>query len=289
MKLLFVLVLSSCAMIGVDEKLENKNNAEVKLAANTLVTSNSLESSFGGEPHEAREKLLMRELEEQKKLVAESEGKTTIFEERINSLELSVAEIKSTLIELNNNFKDNIEKIKVLEKAFKLGVIPEYTAGLELTDNHFNIPKKDVKVKEVKEQDDSLKSLDSSSYSLKLTEAQNSFNSGKYDRAIKLYEEIGDKFSSKLTSNNQYYWMGLSYFYLKKYDQSKGFLEKYIAKNPKGNWVSYSKYYLAKCFRSQGLELRSAMILNELIDQKDNNSELKEMAQFELKQIKQSM
>ena len=83
--------------------------------------------------------------------------------------------------------------------------------------------------------------------------------------------------------------MGLSYFYLDKFDESRKYLDLYVDRNPKGNWVSYSKYYLAKCYRSQGLEKKSAMMLQQLIEQKGNNSELKEMAQFELKQINQSI
>ena len=63
----------------------------------------------------------------------------------------------------------------------------------------------------------------------------------------------------------------------------------YVEYNPEGNWVPYSKYYLAKCLKEQGLERKSAMMLHKLIEEKASNSELREMAQYELRQMEQSI
>ena len=210
-------------------------------------------------------------------------------DQRIGSVELSLAEIKSTLEEMKSYLRENSEKIKVLEKAFSLGIIPDRTSGLELSEEHFETRSLKDKVEQPKTKDDESKSHDSGSYTLKLSEAQNNFYGGKYRAAIALYKKLGDEFSEKLTRNNQYYWIGLSYWYLQDYGKSQKYLAMYNDYNPQGNWNGYSKYYQAMCYKMQGRERKSVMMLQDIIQQRQSKSELKEMAQAELKQMEQSI
>ncbi len=274
MKYIFLLVLSSCSMLGFDgseEELETMANA----------------SKNRSEKYESEEAEIVKEADQQEK--DQQHGSNEVQDKRLDSLEFSLADIKSTLEEMKSFLEENSEKIKVLEKAFSLGIIPDRTSGLELTDEHFETKPGKRDVKEKKPISDDKKSKKSGPYSLKLSEAQNNFNGGKYKAAIALYKEIGQTYSQKLTHNNQYYWIGLSYFYLKQYDDSLKYLNMYVEFNPKGNWVPYSKYYLAKCLKEQGLERKSAMMLHKLIEEKASNSELREMAQYELRQMEQSI
>ena len=146
--------------------------------------------------------------------------KLAIDDKRLDALELSVAQIRSMMTEVQSFLKSNNEKIKVLEKAFSLGIIPDRTSGLELTEEHFEIESPNKNNDTTEATPDSEKSFDSNAYSLKLDEARVSYLRGKHKRAIELYTELGANFSSELTGNNQYYWIGLSYFRLKEFKQS---------------------------------------------------------------------
>lgn len=242
-------------------------------------------------PSESKEEVKELQSVQQEQVKQEQKAKEIekFQEERLNSIEFSLADIKSTLEEMKSFLEQNSEKIKVLEKAFSLGIIPDRTSGLELTDEHFETKSPKKESQKVKTLADDKKSKDSGAYSLKLAEAQNNFSGGKHESAIALYKEIGDTFSKTLTHDNQYYWIGLSYFYLKKFDESQKYLNLYTEYNPKGYWVPYSKYYLASCLKEQGLETKSAMILNKLIEAKASDSEVREMAQYQLRQMKQSI
>ena len=260
MKYIILFIISSCSMVG-----------------------------FNG-PDDKKEEVKASEKAAQDKVVVEEHKKQNLEQDkRLNSVEYSIADIKSTLEEVKSFLDENSEKIKVLEKAFSLGIIPDRTSGLELTDEHFKtVPKRTMKSK-TRPVEKVKKSNDSGAYSLKLLEAHNNFQSGKYQQAISIYKEIGDTFSEKLTHNNQYYWLGLSYYHLERYDESRKNFEMYVEYNPRGNWARHSEYHIARCFKKQGLEKQSAMILNKIIQEEDNNSELKEMAQFELRKMEQSI
>ena len=119
MKYIFLLVISSCSMLGLNES-EDEAEVMAKASKNSSEEYKSEEKKIV-EEGDRQEEAAQKEVEASKHEEGDQEF-TNIKDKRLDSIEFSLADIKSTLEEMKSFLEENSEKIKVLEKPLALAL-----------------------------------------------------------------------------------------------------------------------------------------------------------------------
>ena len=219
------------------------------------------------------------------------------------------AEIAARLDQLEFQNRQQMARIKILEKGMVLGLVPEelrsmYESGKfrpnkkkaakpkDAVADKATAKKKDVKLTEVKPVADIVEKKDKvpteSNYEQMLAEAQKSFRDGKYGSAILSYEKLMKAFPQVEKDGSAAYWTGVSWMYLREYDNANRYLRKSVTDNPKGPFAPRAHVHLAKIARKQGYEDRALQTLRDVIA-KYPNEDAADMARLELESMKKSL
>ncbi len=213
------------------------------------------------------------------------------------SLELKLAKLWGRFDELEIKVKKQAERIKILEQGLMLGVIPD-----ELIKDKLNLatdpnqdplgwgdakpspppkpsPKVDQRQPHIK---------DKLSYDELLKKAQQAFSSGSYGPAIAYYQRIEKHYSARTAEGQTSFWIGLSWYYLKEFEQASEQFLHLINSRPTSPWIPKAKFYQAKISLLQGLPHKALKQFNELIAAYPN-SDTSEMASYEIKLLKERL
>ncbi|SMF46163.1 tetratricopeptide repeat protein [Pseudobacteriovorax antillogorgiicola] len=221
-----------------------------------------------------------------------------------DDLELKLAKLWGKIDELEIKVQRQEEKIRILERGLMLGVIPEELLKGKLNfesetrppiawDDHHDRQSHSVKP-EPSERTDSppqaQKLLDQkyteADYSRMIKEAQSLFSSGKYGQAITIYQEIERSFPARNGEGQSFYWIGLSWYYLKEYDLAEASLLKLIAHHSDSPWIPSARLFQGKILVQRGLPEQALQAFRRIIDAYPE-SDTSEMARHEIKLIRE--
>lgn len=227
----------------------------------------------------------------------------------LKSTQKHQADIAARLDQLEFQNRQQMARIKILEKGMVLGLVPEelrsmYESGKFRPDKKkaakpkdavakkVAAKKKEVKLTEVKPVADIVEKKDQvpteTNYEQMLAEAQKSFRDGKYGSAILAYEKLIKAFPQVQKDGSAAYWTGVSWMYLREYDNANRYLRKSVTDNPKGPFAPRAHVHLAKIARKQGFEDRALQTLRDVIA-KYPNEDAADMARLELESMKKSL
>ncbi len=130
--------------------------------------------------------------------------------------------------------------------------------------------------------------VDEKAYQSKLSQAQSFFGGAKYGEAIAAYSAIGRDFPASLTKGNHYYWIGLSWYYLKEYDYSSKNLQEVVSSYPESPHVPRARFFLAKVEARKGLKEKALGHFREIITAYPQD-EAAEMAKAEIKNLEEAL
>lgn len=209
--------------------------------------------------------------------------------------ELKLAKLWSRVDELETRLIRQQEKVRLLERGFMLGVIPE---GLKA--DNFNQPEsleqkswdeadlpQPAKESDKKTEVSPLP-VDSRSYEQLLSEAQAKFNAGRYGQAIADYQAIHQRFPEQTKQGQHLYWIGLSWYYLKEDDLASENLSLLISQFPGSAWLPQANFYLAKVELRRGLRQKALQRLRTVVELY-GDKDVAEMARHELSQLQESL
>lgn len=203
-----------------------------------------------------------------------------IHHDQIKELNLKLAKMWTRIDELEIRLQKQEEYIKILEKGLTLGIIPN---ELRRTDQTYKITDSKGHESHIKMPQPEVKKTKKSriEYSKIVRKAQNSFSKQEYGKAIDLYQIIDRDFSEFNSEGQSYYWIGLSWYYLKEYKNASDQFEKIEIMYPHSAWLSRSKLYLAKIAMLQKHRKQAVELYRELINSYPN-SDIESMAKHDL-------
>lgn len=222
-------------------------------------------------------------------------GKAPARPTPMDAVELRVAQLWSKVDDLETQLIRQKERSKLLEKALLLGIIPD-----ELRPDDERSKAKKPLAAAPSETDLKLQvtppppppkakgSHDRAQYRKLLQVAQDKFNQANYGQAIVAFNDIGAKFDDSITEGSHYYWVGLSWFYLKEYKLSEESFLAFRERYPSNPWNNHAAFYLAKIEESRGLNQRALEQFQKILD--DNpDRDLGEMARAEIQRMKEKL
>jgi TolA-binding protein len=208
------------------------------------------------------------------------------------STELKIARLWTRLDELEIKVKTQAEKIKLLEKGLMLGVIPEellegklnlqidQSEAIDLQPSSPNSPPPVATPPKPQE--------NVPPYSELLTEAQAAFDSGRYGKAIALFDRIAAVYPDHIAEGQHLYWIGLSWFQLKEYLEATQTFGKLLNQYPNSKWLPRTHYYMAKIAIEKG-QLRKALEELRFVVETYPASDIAEMASLEINLLKEKI
>ncbi len=213
-----------------------------------------------------------------------------------DALELRVAQLWSRVDDLEAQLIQQKERNKLLEKGLMLGIIPD---ELKAEDER---PAKSLPKAQARPATDAGAKLeiakpapvaveqshDRALYRKMLADAQDKFNRANYGQAIAAYNDIGAKFDDGITEGNQFYWVGLSWFYLKEYKLSDESFNSLRERYPSNPWVNHAAFYQAKIEENRGFHQRALDQFQKILDE-NPDKDLGEMARAEITRMKEKL
>ena len=211
-------------------------------------------------------------------------------------LEYKVSQLWSRIEDLEIQNRILKEHYELLRKGLMLGIIPEelkehdrspknrHLGGDNQEDSKKNVLNEKKSTEQKKDDYQTAEitnSKDVNEYRTKLSEAQESFDSGQYGKAIVAYSDLEKNFGSSQLNGNHLFWIGLSWYYLKEYHLSEKNLQKFINLYPQNNWIPKAELYQAKIQINNGLRKDAIDTLKKMI-QKYPNHQIIESAKLEL-------
>ncbi|MGV9002879.1 outer membrane protein assembly factor BamD [Flavobacterium sp.] len=92
------------------------------------------------------------------------------------------------------------------------------------------------------------KALKSEDISVKFTEASNQYEAGKYNKAIRLFEQIAPAYKGKPSAEKMFYLYAQSLYKTKQYYTAAYQFESFAASYPKSEKMEEASFLGAKCF-----------------------------------------
>lgn len=235
-------------------------------------------------------------------------------------VDLKIAELHNRIIELEEEQLRQKEKMHLIRKAVVLGIVPD-ELRMQFYEERDAKPMAAPKPRAKEESspvvgapvDSSAKSetipqpaqeqreagpnaspskppevVDEKVYQSKLSQAQSLFGGAKYGEAIAVYSAIGRDFPASLTKGNHYYWIGLSWYYLKEYDFASKNLQEVVNSYPESPHVPRARFFLAKVEVRKGLKEKALSHFREIITAYPQD-EAAEMAKAEIKNLEETL
>lgn len=185
-----------------------------------------------------------------------------------------MAKLWTRIDELSHEVSKQKQRIAVLERGLLLGVIPDELRHPAEGASHQASTAKSSAVKievptivDVEPKADApdlapeLKVNEGSEE--RLLEAQKFFEQAQYGRAIAIYSTIDDNVHAEMSHR---YWMALSWFRLKEYDQATKEFEELERRAPASPWIPRAHYYQAQIDLERGLKQKALKKFQEIIE-----------------------
>ena len=213
-------------------------------------------------------------------------------------LELRLAKLWARVDQMEKLVLRLKERGELLERGMMLGIVPEElksnlyeeSVSAHLKPNPMNptetTPEPMQKTQEVS--NESQKKTNPTSFRKDLAQAQQAFDAGEYGKAIVEYSDLGKQYGESLTQGNHLFWIGLSWFYLKEYELSQDFLNRFTNNYPSNPWLVKAKLYLAKIQINQGYKKVALKQLKNLIERHPDH-QVTDMAKLELSKLQEKL
>jgi TolA-binding protein len=221
--------------------------------------------------------------------------------------ELKLAKLWARVDEMEEQQARLKEKVRVLEKGFMLGLVPEELKGgaaggssappkapakQEPVDLSVELEplaqKEPPKPQPGKPAPGKLSSTEQEEYQKLAGSAHDQFRAGRYGRAIVEYSEVGKKFGDAVEGGAHRFWIAKSWAALKELNTAKqGFLE-FVEQFPTSPWAPRAKLELARVEWRLGLRDTAVKRLHDIIE-KHPYEDAAEMAKMEIEQLDKSL
>lgn len=218
--------------------------------------------------------------------------KTLTFQDK-NSADqenLQKARMVARLNDLEAKVNEQSQKIRVLEKAVKLGIIPE---EMKTDKTHSNQLLADYAGEDStldSQSKNDLKRPESRKGELKkdMSEANALFTKGEYGKAFVAFQKIDQKYSESDKQGESLYWMGRCWFALKEYQTAKQYFKDMIRSNPASTRVGQAKVLIAQSEMKLGLNEEALATLRDIIREHPEGNASEEARKI-LSQLKDSL
>jgi TolA-binding protein len=173
---------------------------------------------------------------------------------------LQQARILARLNELENVVNRQVQKIRILEKAVTLGVIPEElksgTAGVAesfseysgeevLANSTKEVPSKSNNSKNSQKMKDEFKK--------ELATATSLFSKGEIGKSFIIFQRIDQEYSEDIKQGETLFWMGRCWFSLNEFQTAKQYLRDMIRSSPASTKVAQAKLFIARADLKLGM------------------------------------
>lgn len=131
----------------------------------------------------------------------------------------------------------------------------------------------------VKKQEEQLKfqaKIETKSKQQIYDEALGLYNKGDYDKAIENFEQFVIVYPQDALTDNALYWIGESYYALKKYNDALTYFHRIVVDFPNADKVPSALYKVALSLENLGMQKEAEGALRELIARFPNTEEAKE-------------
>jgi TolA-binding protein len=166
---------------------------------------------------------------------------------------LQQARILARLNELENVVNRQTQKIRVLEKAVTLGIVPEELKGgnSELSQNFSEYSGDEVLSSSSKESDAKNKDSKNSQkvkeeFKKELGMATSLFSKGEVGKSFIIFQRLDQEYSDEVKQGETLFWMGRCWFSLNEFQTAKQYLRDMIRSNPASTRVAQAKLFIAR-------------------------------------------
>lgn len=228
--------------------------------------------------------------------------------EVVSEQDLKIAKLVTRIDEIEELHSRLKEKVRVLEKGFLLGLIPEeLEKKYESIEDESRLADKKGKEKigDLSDQKTKSENLEDKSdnsnhkeildedkipedYTSAIAGGHEQFRAGNYGRAVVEFTEVEKKFGDKIDGGSAKFWIAKSWIALKELNTAKAILAEFLDKNTKSSWLPRAKLELARIEWRLGLRDTAIKRLREIIDSHPYE-DAAEMAKMEIDQLDQSL
>ncbi len=167
---------------------------------------------------------------------------------------LQQARILARVNELENTLNLQTQKIRVLEKAITLGIIPEELKKGQATSHALDADYGgDSFLADLSPGENSKQSTSSQGSAAKkgtfkkeLSEAVAVFSKGEFGKAFILFQKVDQSYGEEDKQGETLFWMGRSWYALKEYQTSRQYFQDMIRASPTSSKVGQAKLYIAQ-------------------------------------------
>jgi TolA-binding protein len=194
---------------------------------------------------------------------------------------LQQARILARVNELETALNLQTQKIRVLEKAITLGIIPEElkkgSRNTTFMDGDYGgedfladlSPNDSIKEKGSYRSKPATKEA----FKKELSEAVSVFGKGEFGKAFILFQKADQAYGEEEKQGETLFWMGRSWFALKEYQTAKQYFQDMIRANPTSSKVGQAKLYSAQSDLKLGMMESAIEGLRDIIrDHQDSPS-----------------
>lgn len=211
--------------------------------------------------------------------------------EDVEKSDLTMAEMEKKLARLWSRFDQMEEqvfaqkqKIHVLEKGLKLGIMPEESdvrkVAVELPEQAKpNAAKKIVSTE--------MTDAEKQQFQNMLASAHDYFRTGRYGRAIKQFSSIDENFGPKIKDGMHHYWIAKSWMYLKEFNIATQRYSEFLSEYPGSAWAGRAKLDLSRIQLRQGMRETAIDGFKRIISDYPYE-EVAEMAKMELQNLEKT-
>ncbi|MEI8026429.1 MAG: tetratricopeptide repeat protein [Pseudomonadota bacterium] len=194
---------------------------------------------------------------------------------------LQQARILARVNDLENTLNLQTQKIRVLEKAITLGIIPE-----ELKKGQANSHSLDADyggdsfLADLSPGESSKQSTSSqgsaakkAAFKKEISEAVAVFGKGEFGKAFILFQKVDQSYGEEDKQGETLFWMGRSWYALKEYQTARQYFQDMIRASPTSSKVSQAKLYMAQGDLKLGMRESAIEGLRDIIrDHQDSPS-----------------
>lgn len=289
--------------------------AALGLPASCAMLFDENDSESNGEP-------VQKSADKEHAKAPDASAKATPAAKPPSESELKIAKLWARVDELEESQQRMREKLRVLEKGFTLGLIPEelkahdkekgapkskgsgigdggtpghITGAIEIKplhgkgadDQHGTVGgggTNDTKEKPNEQLAKEVSPETDEEYQKMLAGATDQFRAGRYGRAIVEFDAIGKKFGDNAHQGMHRFWIAKSWAALKDYDTARRRFNELISSMPQSPWIPRAKLELARVEWRLGMSDSAVKRLKEVIEQHPHE-DAAEMAKMELETL----
>jgi len=219
---------------------------------------------------------------------------------------LMQARLVARMQEIENELRNQREKIRLLEQGLLTGIAPDDLKNANNGGNAKPTPIEDLLLSEEKSKIHTLQKpkLDNNDLAKdkivaagnkvsdagdgvvqeRMAKAKEKYQSGKFVQAASDFSTINREFGDSVAQGDVKYWLGKSYMGAKDFAAAKTEYDAYIKGWPSGENIGRARIDLAKCLKALGLKERARTELQRVLKDFDGQ-EVAEIAAYELQSL----